>query len=283
MKSQRIELIPIREIRIVNPRERNMVTFSNIVANIDKVGLKKPITVTQRELEADGTRYDLAYGEGRLKAVESLGDATVPAIIVDASPQKRYLMSLVENIARHRPSNSDLVREVRSLLQRGHKNKAIAVKLGLDVTYINNIIRLLRKGENKLVAQVEAGAIPIGIAVQIACSSTADIQKALSEAYENGDLRGTKFRAAQALIARRFGKKQDAQSQAKPVSSKDLVREYERHTQRQRNLVRRANVVSDRLALLRSALARVFEDDHFVTLLRTESLPGLPDFLSKPA
>jgi ParB family chromosome partitioning protein len=50
MKSaQRIEQIPIKEIRIVNPRSRNRVTFQGIVNNIANVGLKKPITVFRHE------------------------------------------------------------------------------------------------------------------------------------------------------------------------------------------------------------------------------------------
>lgn len=280
MKPQHIESIPISEIRVVNPRERNKVTFANIVSNIDKVGLKKPVTVARRDLEADGTRYDLVYGQGRLQAVARLGDSTVPAIVIDASPEDRYLMSLVENIARRRPSNSELVREVRSLMERGHKNTAMADKLGLDVTYINNVVRLLKKGEERLIAQVEAGAIPLSIAVHIACASTADLQKALSDAYDRGDLRGSKFRTVQALVARRFGKKHGVESKAKPVSGKDLVREYEQHTQRQRSLVRRANIVGGRLAMLRSAISRLSADDHFVTLLRAESLDELPESLS---
>ena len=189
-------------------------------------------------------------------------------------------MSVVENIARRRPSNSELVREVRSLIERGHKSAAIADKLGLDVTYINNVVRLLRKGEDRLIAQVEAGAIPLSIAVQIACASSADAQKALSDAYEKGDLRGSKFRTVQALIARRFGKKRSVETKVKPVSGKDLVREYEQHTQRQRSLVRRANMVRGRLAMLRSAMSRLLEDDHFVTLLRAEALDKLPESLS---
>jgi len=281
MKPQHIEWIPISEIRVVNPRERNKVTFANIVSNIDKVGLKKPITVARRDLEADGTRYDLVYGQGRLRAVEKLGDSRVPAIVVDAPPEERYLMSLVENIARRRPSNSELVREVRSLMDRGHKNTAMADKLGLDITYINNIVRLLKKGEDRLIAQVEAGAVPLSIAVQIACASSADAQKALSDAYDKGDLRGSKFRTVQALLARRFGKKHGAETKAKPLSGKDLVREYEQHTQRQRSLVRRANIVSGRLAMLRSAMSRLLDDDHFVTLLRAEALDKLPESMSR--
>jgi len=283
-EQQRIEWIPIHEIRISNPRSRNQVTFQNITVNISRVGLKKPITVTKRELEDDGTRYDLACGQGRLEALRALGDESVPAIIRDASAEERYLMSVVENIARRRPSNSELVREVRSLLARGYKNVAIAEKIGFEISHINNIIKLLRKGEEKLIAKVEAGAIPLSVAVQIACAPSNEVQKALSDAYDSGELRGGKFRAAKALVAKRFADGNGggssvggaANKESDAVSRKDLVREYERHTQEQRVLVQRAAAVAERLAVVRSAMAQLCGDDHFVTLLRAESLDRVP-------
>jgi ParB family transcriptional regulator, chromosome partitioning protein len=284
-QEQRIEWIPIREVRIGNPRARNQVTFQNITVNISRVGLKKPITVTKRELEDDGTRYDLACGQGRLEALRALGDERVPAIIKDATAEERYLMSVVENIARRRPSNTELVREVRNLLARGYKNTVIAEKIGFDITHINGIIKLLRKGEEKLIAKVEAGAMPLSVAVQIACAPTNEVQKALSDAYDSGELRGGRFRAAKALVAKRFSDASrnggastegGAASQSETLSKKDLVREYERHTQQQRALVQRAAVVTERLAVVRSAMAQLFGDDHFVTLLRAESLDKVP-------
>lgn len=286
-QQQRIEWIPIHEIRISNPRSRNQVTFQNIAVNISRVGLKKPITVTKREVEDDGTRYDLACGQGRLEALRVLGDESVPAIIREASAEERYLMSVVENIARRRPSNSELVREVRSLLARGYKNVAIADKIGFEISYINNIIKLLRKGEEKLIAKVEAGAIPLSVAVQIACAPSNEVQKALSDAYDSGELRGGKFRAAKALVAKRFAGRNSGGSgggrpakEGGPVSKKDLVREYERHTQEQRAMVQRAAAVAERLAVIRSAMTQLFGDDHFVTLLRAESLDRVPTELA---
>jgi ParB family chromosome partitioning protein len=278
---QRIELIPICEIRVVNPRARNEKTFQNIVANIGQVGLKKPITVARRELQADGTRYDLAFGEGRLKGFIALGEATIPAIVIDAPTEERYLMSLVENIARHRPANSELVREVRSLKERGYNNPAIAKKLGMTRSHIHEVASLLSKGEDQLIAQVEAGLFPLKIAVKIASASSGEVQKALSEAYESGSLRGSKFRKAQSLIARRFAKTHDTTDEEKKLTATDMVREYERHTQRQRTLVRRAGIVAQRLALLSTAMKRLLKDDHFVTLLRAESLDRLPEPLAK--
>ena len=91
MNDPKIEIIPITEIRIVNPRFRNLVTFQAIKTNIARVGLKKPITVHRRELDSDGTRYDLVCGQGRLESVRDLGDTTIPAIINEAPADERYL------------------------------------------------------------------------------------------------------------------------------------------------------------------------------------------------
>src|ERR1051325_275168 len=128
MKTQHIDRIPISQIRVINPRSRNRKTFRGIVTNIDAVGLKKPITVFRRDRDKDGTCYDLVCGQGRLEALAALGETQIPAIMTDASLKKRYLMSLVENVARKRPPLSDLLREVRNLRQRGHTNKATARK-----------------------------------------------------------------------------------------------------------------------------------------------------------
>src|SRR2546423_3805494 len=83
MTTQHITLIPIQEIRVVNPRSRNRVKFHSVMTSIGTVGLKKPITVHQRELADDGTRYDLVCGQGRLESVRALGDTMIPAIISD--------------------------------------------------------------------------------------------------------------------------------------------------------------------------------------------------------
>ena len=43
-----VQMIPIRQIDVINPRARDQKEFNAIVANISEVGLKKPITVTPR-------------------------------------------------------------------------------------------------------------------------------------------------------------------------------------------------------------------------------------------
>lgn len=281
MKPQRIERIPIAKIRILNPRSRNRKTFGGIVNNIGAVGLKKPITVFRRAPDRDGTEYDLVCGQGRLEAVAALGDPDIPAIVTEAPLQERYLMSLIENVARKRPPLSELLREVRRLKQAGHKNRAIAEKLGMGHTYVDGIVHLLKCGEDRLVEQVEAGTLPLSIAIKIATSDDTQIQRALSDAYDSGDLRGAKLLTVQRLIAQRTAnERQPTATLETEMSGRDLVERYERHTQRQRELIARAVEVRERLTLLTAALRSLFADDPFIKLLQAEALDTIPEQLA---
>ena len=87
LPAQRVEMIPVDRVTIVNPRVRNQRNFREIVDNIAKIGLKKPITVTRRA-EAGGPFYDLVCGQGRLEAYIELGQSEVPALVVTADPEE---------------------------------------------------------------------------------------------------------------------------------------------------------------------------------------------------
>ena len=43
-----VTMVPVNRIEVLNSRERNNKIFNDIVENIRSIGLKKPITVTQR-------------------------------------------------------------------------------------------------------------------------------------------------------------------------------------------------------------------------------------------
>src|SRR5665213_3735194 len=95
LPAQRVEMIPIERITVVNPRVRNKRSFRDIVDNIAQLGLKKPITVTRRA-EAGGPFYDLVCGQGRLEAYKALGQHDVPALIVSADPEDCLIASLLD-------------------------------------------------------------------------------------------------------------------------------------------------------------------------------------------
>jgi len=119
MNEKEIEIVSIAQIHIANPRARNRPRWQMMVANIREVGLKKPITVVRRSTTGqDGKTFDLVCGQGRIEAIIAPGETHIPAIVIEAPKEDQFLMSLVENIARPRPSNRDILREVKSLRDR---------------------------------------------------------------------------------------------------------------------------------------------------------------------
>lgn len=284
MTEKIIESVPIAEIRVVNPRPRDKIRFQAIVASIRAVGLKRPITVSCRAFdESDGTQYDLVCGQGRMEAMASLGEKFVPVLVVDAPRDEQLLMSLVENIARRPPSNRDLIREVRELTARKYKADDIARKLGLDVTYIYGVVHLLEHSQESLITAVEAGRLPITVAINIASGSDHEIQQALSEAYEKGELRGNRLRIAKRLIAQRIASQRKAGKQnqtQRKLTGDSLVKEYQHQIREQKNLIAKASATRDRLLLLVSALRQLLSNEHFVTLLRAEQLADVPEQLA---
>ena len=90
-------MIPIAEIHVLNPRQRDQKKFELIVNSIKTLGLKMPITVSLRaENEPAGLKYDLVCGQGRMEAFIALGHQEIPAIVVEITKEERLIRSLVE-------------------------------------------------------------------------------------------------------------------------------------------------------------------------------------------
>jgi len=278
--------IPIDKIRIVNPRSRNKIVFADIVKNISRCGLKKPITVCEHENVNGSPTYDLVCGQGRLEALKTLGAKEIPAIIITASKEDRHLMSLAENAARGRSTTVDLIREVRSQKDRGCTAEEIGRKLDLEVSYIHGILHLIEHGEERLVQEVEKGRVALTVAIRIANSSDEEIQRILCEAYEDNTLRGEKLWAVRRILQQRQtvgkGVYLGGTRKSKPRPTKEeLLRAYRQETQRQKLLVKKAELTQSRLLVIVSALKVILQDENFVTLLRAESLADIPKYLAE--
>ncbi|MAY20780.1 MAG: chromosome partitioning protein ParB [Erythrobacteraceae bacterium] len=282
LPAQRVEMIPIDRITVVNPRVRNKRNFKEIVDNIAKIGLKKPITVTRRA-EAGGPFYDLVCGQGRLEAYIELGQSEVPALVVSADPEDSLIASLVENCARRQHRAIDLLQDIRGMEERGYSQAEIARKTGLTYEYVHGVSRLIETGEQRLLRSVESGIIPLSVAVDIAESEDHEVQAALSSAYERGLLKGRKLLMARKIIEnrRRRGKglsTTDGQKRER-VSADALVKAYQEDTDRKRSLIQRAQGTRDRLLFIVEALRRLAQDENFVTILEDEDLTTLPQNL----
>ena len=280
MTEDAVTLIPISEIFILNPRSRNKLTFDAIVTSIRTVGLKRPIAVSRRSVPTEQDQhYDLICGQGRIEAFQALGETTIPAIVRELTKEECLLRSLAENIARRRSSPQALYREVRRLRARGYKAAEISQKLGIHFTYIHELINLLDKGETQLLRDVEMRRVPLTVAITIANGTDADVQRALSDAYQSGELRGSRLEVVKKIIARRSPGSETVSavtSNPKVITSAALIREYRRHTNRQRALVNRAVVARRRVLLITSAMKQLLRDDNFKTLLRAETLLSMP-------
>src|SRR4051812_15384562 len=202
MTSQSVEILPINAIDVVNPRARNRRIFKEIVTSVAELGLKRPITV--RRKPGDGEqRYDLVCGQGRLEAYQTLGQREIPAIVADASSEDSAIMSLVENCARRQHRAIDLLHDIEGLKNRGYEHDEIARKTGLTAEYVKTVISLLENGEHRLLRAVEAGQVPVSVALLISQAEDTEVQNVLQQAYEQKLLRGQRLMVAKKLIEQR--------------------------------------------------------------------------------
>ena len=286
LRAQTIEMIPIDAIHVLNPRARNRRQHREIVDNIAAIGLKRPITVSRRK-NGSAARYDLVCGEGRLEAFRMLGESEIPAVVIDAAEAECLVMSLVENIARpqHRPI--DLVTEIGNLARRGYSDTEIARKTGYSESWVNHVVMLFERGEERLVAAVEAGLIPIAMAAEIAHAETEEAQAILIDAYESGKIRGKKLAAIRRLVDQRLKQKKGApnagsgrRARAQRPTAEDLLRVYQREADKQRLLARKADFTQARLLFVVEAMKELLAHEDFTTLLRAEGLSTMPRALA---
>jgi ParB family chromosome partitioning protein len=217
----------------------------------------------------------------------ALGQKHIPAIVVDADTKDCMLMSLVENLARRQHRAIDLLHDIEGLKGRGYTEASIARKTGLTIEYVKAVLRLLSKGEHRLLRAVESGQMPVSVAVDIAAASDSETQAVLQQAYEKKLLRGHKLIVARRLVEQRHrrGKglrinKSASKRGDRPLSSNALIRAYQEDVDRKRMLIRKAETTRDKLVFATEALRKLFADENFVTLLRAEAFDTLPKSLA---
>jgi ParB family chromosome partitioning protein len=280
-----IHMIAVNQLSLINPRSRGKKKFAEIVSNIERLGLKRPIIVARSEAGNESPKYEVVCGQGRLEAYVALGASEIPALVIEGSKEDLLLMSLAENIARRQHSSLELVRDIRVLKDRGYSHNEIASKTDLTLTYVRGILTLLANGEERLLQAVEKGQIPVSIAITIATSDDKGIQTALTEAYERNVLRGRALLRARRLIESRRSRgkglrSRQRQTKTDPLSADSLLRTYQAETTRQRMVIQKAKVCERRLLFATTVLRQLFRDRGFVALLKTERLDSIPRFVA---
>ncbi len=287
--AKNIEMIAIDRITVLNPRVRNKRNFDEMVESIRRVGLKRPVTVNRAMGEDGLPAYGLVCGQGRLEACAKLGQTEIPAIVIDAPETDCLVMSLVENCARRQHRAIDLLEDVRGMGKRGYTDHQIAAKIGVSYEWVNMISSLLAKGEQRLLVAVENGTIPISVAVEIARADDGGLQDLLAQAYTEGKITGGKLFKLRRMLdqRRRMGPKVGETPYGrvlpprKPTSTEALIRVYRQEADRQRLLVKKADITQTRLLFIVEAMRSLRDDENFVNLLWAEGLADMPRELAE--
>lgn len=286
--SGQVEWIPIDRIRVLNPRSRSRAQQQDFVENIRRVGLKRPITVSRRQGSDGVETFDLICGQGRLEAFQQLGEKGIPALVRELPEPDCMLMSLIENIARRKHPPLELMREIGRLVERGHSEASVAERTGYSPRSVRHILTLLNCGEERLLAAVERGAIPVTMAAEVASSDSKQIQQILADAYERGEFRGRRLTVARKLLERRAqGDKRlhvrtgprcnEGQASCTPTG---LRRLYQKEAARQRLIIKKADFTHTRLIFLTEAFRQLFASKEFVALAKAEGCADMPKPLS---
>jgi ParB family chromosome partitioning protein len=276
--------VEINKIFVLNPRERNKQIAKEIRQNIEDVGLKRPITISKKAVSQDGYEYDLVCGQGRLEAYMAKNQTTIPAIIVDANEEDSLIMSLVENIARKNYQPYELFKNVKQLRDNGYNSNEIAEKTGLGKDYINQMLKLQDRGEERLINAVETNKVPLNVAIQIIETPDSEMQSLLQDAYEQNLIRGNKIGQIKKIIEQRKKNGKGLRSRAhqhKPLSPADLNKIYEQEISKKRLLIRKADKVESTLIFLIESFKKLLADSNFANLLKAENLEKLPQFISE--
>lgn len=151
------------------------------------------------------------------------------------------------------------------------------------------ITALLGKGEERLLTAVEAGILPLTLAVEIARADEEGAQTALIDAYTQKKIKGKKLVALRRLLQtrnRKGGHLPDHQFgrtdyQQRPLTSEAMVRAYQQEADKQKVLIKKAEVTQGKLLFVVEALRILLADEPFVALLKAEGLDAIPSQLKQ--
>ncbi len=277
MRDRRRELIPIDKVKVINSRTRDESQFAMNVQSIGAVGQIKDVRVNDRFLAKEG-HYELICGEGRLIARQRLGHTHVRAEVVTCTRKQAYLESLVENLARSRPGTMDFARELKNLHDEGWAYDRISTVACRPPDYVRHLVRLVERGEERLIQGVEQEVFPISFAVLVAQSDDAGIQNVLMDAFDQGIVNCENFAKARAIITARTDarKRKGGRGRKDGYTVATLTTDIATATQAKDSYVREAQGKESRVYLLLDGVGTLFRDAALVDLLRAEGLGQSP-------
>ena len=138
-----IHELPVEKIK-PSPFQPRLVfdsaKLAELAQSISERGVIQPIVV-----RATGDFYELIVGERRLRAIESLGRTTIPAIIIESlSNEEAMELTLIENIQREDLNAIEEAKAYQRLMTECNMAQAeVAERVGIDRSSVANSVRLL--------------------------------------------------------------------------------------------------------------------------------------------
>ncbi len=154
--------------------------IASLATSIEHHGLLQPVVVRRHE---EGKGYELVAGERRLRAFQSLGRATIPALITSGNPEE---LTLIENIQREDLHPLEEAAAVERLMQRhGYTQEAVGRVIGKPRATIGEIVSLNALPQ-WLKEEAREHLVTRHILVQLSRIADAREQKAAWQAVKNG-------------------------------------------------------------------------------------------------
>jgi ParB family chromosome partitioning protein len=173
------------------------------------VGVFGPV-VTRRV----GERYQLAYGERRLRAARIAGLQTFPVVIRDLEDTEMALISLVENVQRKEFEPIEEARAYRQIEEMGMSRRQLAKKVGKSPGHITDLVALLR--EPSVAQAVQEQGLDLVMAREIAKVEDTEARDKILQRAVAGEL----DRAAVKREARRARQRYDPLPELRTVRKK---------------------------------------------------------------
>jgi len=133
-----------------------------------------------------GDRYQLAYGERRLRAAQMAGLTELPLAVRDLSDGQMLEVAITENVQRKDLNPIEEAEAYHRLVQLGYSYRQISQKVGKSAGHISDLLKLLQKPD--VAEQVRQGELGIVEGREIAKIEDTQVRQELLAKASSGEL-----------------------------------------------------------------------------------------------